>query len=95
MSKPKPRTPIRWLAEQLSQAEYKDEASRKRAKETVEALIKIDAKLPKFKTDDQELGLLLATSILNKALNGALCTLNGDDGALQYLGAVRKLHNKE
>lgn len=91
----KAKTPIRWLVENLAKADYKDEECRKRAQATAEALVKLDAKLPRFKTSDQELGLLLATSILNEGLTNALCSLNGDDSALQYLGAVRKLHNKE
>lgn len=91
----KQRTPIRWLVEELSGAVYKDDQARKQAKATAEALVQLDQKLPRFKTADKELGLLLGTAILNKGLTGALCSLNGDDDALKYLGAVRTLHNKE
>lgn len=91
----KPKTPIRWLVQELSEAEYKDDQARKQAKATAEALAKLDQKLPKFKTADKELGLLLGTSLLNKGLTDALCSLNGDDDALKYLSAVRTLHNKE
>lgn len=91
----KSKTPIRWLVEQLVGAEYKDAASRAKAQATCEALVKLDKQLPRFKTDDEELGLLLGTSLLNKGLSEALCALNGDEGALGYLGAVVALHNKE